>query len=571
MGIHLIEEARLAGVEKFVCLGTICAYPAETPVPFREEDLWNGYPEETNAPYGLAKKMLLVQLQAYRQEYGFRGIYLLPVNLYGPGDNFDLESSHVIPAMIRKFREAQERGEPEVVLWGDGSPTREFLHVRDAVEGIVLAAERYDGPEPVNIGAGFEIAIRDLAEKIAALTGFRGAIRWDTVAAQRPDAAPAGHVPGALSLRVRGADRLRRGPPRDHRLVGFGSREGRMSGAEERARAALRWTLAAFAALAVLFSGAFPPFANPNELSRFEAVAAAADHGTFAIDEVLPLLGDHEDKSVAGGRTYSNKAPGLALAATPVYRLLRVVSGPPTSASAPIFWILRLLTVSLICTVALARFARRASIPVALAGSSAAPLIVAAVAFGTPYLFFARSFFAHAWTAALLFLAWDLLREGEARRGAAAGGRAPGRGRIPGGLGGDLRVRGGRGGASCSPSGRRRAAPGARPRSSRWAWRSRSRCWPPTTRSASARRGCSPRRARRTRPTASSPGRGSSGSGRPASGSRRTTCFIRRAASPCSRRFCSGRFRDSSAGGGRGSIAPTASSRWERRCSTSSS
>jgi GDP-L-fucose synthase len=184
MGINLIDEARLQGIEKFVCLGTICAYPAQTPVPFREEDLWNGYPEATNAPYGLAKKMLLVQLQAYRQEYGFRGIYLLPVNLYGPRDNFDLESSHVIPALIRKFREAQERGEPEVVLWGDGSPTREFLHVRDAVEGIVLAAERYDGAEPVNIGAGFEIAIRDLARKIAEGTGYRGAIRWD---ASRPN------------------------------------------------------------------------------------------------------------------------------------------------------------------------------------------------------------------------------------------------------------------------------------------------------------------------------------------------------------------------------------------------
>jgi GDP-L-fucose synthase len=179
MGIQLIEESRVRGIEKFVCLGTICAYPEETPVPFREDDLWNGYPEPTNAPYGLAKKMLLVQLQAYRQEYGFRGIYLLPVNLYGPGDNFDLESSHVIPALIRKFREAQEEGRPEVVLWGDGSPTREFLHVRDAVEGIVLAAERFDGPEPVNVGAGFEISIRELAEKIAALTGFRGAIRWD--------------------------------------------------------------------------------------------------------------------------------------------------------------------------------------------------------------------------------------------------------------------------------------------------------------------------------------------------------------------------------------------------------
>jgi GDP-L-fucose synthase len=180
MGIQLIEEARSQGVEKFVCLGTICAYPAETPVPFREDDLWNGYPEPTNAPYGLAKKMLLVQLQAYRQEYGFRGIYLLPVNLYGPGDNFDPESSHVIPALIRKFREAQDEGLSEVVLWGDGSPTREFLHVRDAVEGIVLAAERFDGPEPVNIGAGFEISIRELAEKIAKLTGFRGAIRWDS-------------------------------------------------------------------------------------------------------------------------------------------------------------------------------------------------------------------------------------------------------------------------------------------------------------------------------------------------------------------------------------------------------
>ncbi|MEP6993718.1 MAG: GDP-L-fucose synthase [Acidobacteriota bacterium] len=179
MGITLIEQARLQGVEKFVCLGTICAYPADTPVPFREEDLWSGYPEATNAPYGLAKKMLLVQLQAYRQEYGFRGIYLLPVNLYGPGDNFDPDSSHVIPAMIRKFREAQERGLPEVVLWGDGSPTREFLHVRDAAEAIVLAAERYDAPEPVNIGAGFEISIRALAEKVAGLTGFRGAIRWD--------------------------------------------------------------------------------------------------------------------------------------------------------------------------------------------------------------------------------------------------------------------------------------------------------------------------------------------------------------------------------------------------------
>jgi GDP-L-fucose synthase len=187
MGIHLIEEARLSGVEKLVCLGTICAYPADTPVPFREEDLWNGYPEETNAPYGLAKKMLLVQLQAYRQEHGFRGIYLLPVNLYGPGDNFDPESSHVIPAMIRKFSEARQNGRAEVVLWGDGSPTREFLHVRDAAEAIVLAAERYDGPEPVNIGAGFEITIRDLAARVAPLTGFTGSIRWDP---SRPNGQP---------------------------------------------------------------------------------------------------------------------------------------------------------------------------------------------------------------------------------------------------------------------------------------------------------------------------------------------------------------------------------------------
>jgi GDP-L-fucose synthase len=180
MGIHLIEQARRLGVEKLVCLGTICAYPAQTPVPFREEELWNGYPEETNAAYGLAKKMLLVQLQAYRQEYGFRGIYLLPVNLYGPGDNFDPESSHVIPAMIRKLAEARDAERPEVVLWGDGSPTREFLFVTDAAEAIVLAAERYDAPEPVNVGTGREISIRDLARLVADLVGFGGRIRWDT-------------------------------------------------------------------------------------------------------------------------------------------------------------------------------------------------------------------------------------------------------------------------------------------------------------------------------------------------------------------------------------------------------
>jgi len=180
MGIQIIEEARRAGAAKLVCLGTICAYPKFTPVPFREEDLWNGYPEETNAPYGLAKKMLLVQLQAYRQEYGFDGIYLLPVNLYGPRDNFDLETSHVIPAMIRKFLEARESGAHEVVLWGDGSPTREFLFVEDAAEGIVTAAERYDGALPVNLGSGEEISIRDLATLVAAETGFPGEIRWDT-------------------------------------------------------------------------------------------------------------------------------------------------------------------------------------------------------------------------------------------------------------------------------------------------------------------------------------------------------------------------------------------------------
>jgi GDP-L-fucose synthase len=187
MGIHLIEEARQAGVERFVCLGTICAYPKFTPVPFREEDLWNGYPEETNAPYGLAKKMLLVQLQSYRQEYGFHGVYLLPVNLYGPGDNFDLESSHVIPAMIRKFLEAKETGAREVVLWGDGSPTREFLHVGDAADGILAAAELYDGPEPVNLGSGAEIAIRDLADLVARAVGFQGALRWD---ATQPNGQP---------------------------------------------------------------------------------------------------------------------------------------------------------------------------------------------------------------------------------------------------------------------------------------------------------------------------------------------------------------------------------------------
>src|SRR5438876_1348101 len=179
MGIHLIEEARLAEVEKFVCLGTICAYPKFAPIPFREDDLWNGYPEETNAPYAIAKKALLAQLQAYRAEYSFNGIFLLPVNLYGPRDNFDLQTSHVIPAMIRKFVEASERGEKSVTLWGNGSPTREFLYVEDAAEAIVAAAERYDHSEPMNIGSGEEIAIRELAALVAAGSGFDGEILWD--------------------------------------------------------------------------------------------------------------------------------------------------------------------------------------------------------------------------------------------------------------------------------------------------------------------------------------------------------------------------------------------------------
>lgn len=180
MGVQLMHEAWRRGVDKFIAIGTICAYPKFTPVPFKEENLWDGYPEETNAPYGLAKKMLLVQAQAYRQQYGFNAIYPLPVNLYGPRDNFDLETSHVIPALIRKCVEAQERGEKEIVLWGDGSPTREFLYVEDAAEGILLAAERYNGAEPFNLGSGMEIRIKELAELIAKLTGFQGQIVWDT-------------------------------------------------------------------------------------------------------------------------------------------------------------------------------------------------------------------------------------------------------------------------------------------------------------------------------------------------------------------------------------------------------
>jgi GDP-L-fucose synthase len=179
MGIQLIDAARRYGTAKVVVLGTICAYPKFTPVPFREEDLWNGYPEETNAPYGIAKKALLVQCQAYRSQYGLNAVFLLPVNLYGPGDNFDPQTSHVIPALIRKCIEAVEEGRPEIVCWGDGSPTREFLYVEDAAAAIVAAVERYDQPDPVNLGSGWEISIRELAGQIAALTGFTGRIVWD--------------------------------------------------------------------------------------------------------------------------------------------------------------------------------------------------------------------------------------------------------------------------------------------------------------------------------------------------------------------------------------------------------
>ena len=187
MGLNAIEAARQHGVEKFVCAGTICSYPKFTPVPFREEDFWNGYPEETNAPYGLAKKMLLVQLQAYREQYGLNGIYLTPVNLYGPRDNFDLETSHVIPALIRKLCDAKKSGAAEIVAWGTGKVTREFLYVADAAEAIVLAAEEYAKPDLVNLGSGNEISIRDLLEQIRQLVGYTGSVRWDPSA---PDGQP---------------------------------------------------------------------------------------------------------------------------------------------------------------------------------------------------------------------------------------------------------------------------------------------------------------------------------------------------------------------------------------------
>jgi GDP-L-fucose synthase len=187
MGIHVIEESRRAGVEKLVQIGTVCSYPKYTNVPFREADLWNGYPEETNAPYGIAKKALLVMLQAYRQQYSFNGIFVLPVNLYGPGDNFDLESSHVIPALIRKFVHAEESGLAAVDVWGTGAASREFLYVEDAARAIVLATKAYDGPEPVNIGTHSEITIRELVQLISELTGYSGQIQWDTT---KPDGQP---------------------------------------------------------------------------------------------------------------------------------------------------------------------------------------------------------------------------------------------------------------------------------------------------------------------------------------------------------------------------------------------
>lgn len=187
MGIQLMEAARQEGVEKFTAVGTVCAYPKFTPVPFKEEDLWNGYPEETNAPYGLAKRMLLVQAQAYRKQYGFNAIYLLPVNLYGPRDNFDLESSHVIPALIRKFVEAIRDGKEDVEVWGTGNASREFLYVEDAARGIIMGTEKYEKPEPVNLGTGREIKIKDLVKLIADLTGYKGDLKWDT---SKPDGQP---------------------------------------------------------------------------------------------------------------------------------------------------------------------------------------------------------------------------------------------------------------------------------------------------------------------------------------------------------------------------------------------
>jgi GDP-L-fucose synthase len=201
MGLHLIHEACQAGVEKMIMVGTVCSYPKHTPVPFVEEELWNGYPEETNAPYGLAKKMLLVQAQAYRQEYGFNCVYVIPTNLYGPGDNFDLETSHVIPAIIRRCLESKAEGLDEVELWGTGEPTREFLYVEDAAEGIVLSLERYESGDPLNLGANHEISIRELADLIAAATGYSGRFRWDR---SKPDGQPKRAISGARARRMLG-------------------------------------------------------------------------------------------------------------------------------------------------------------------------------------------------------------------------------------------------------------------------------------------------------------------------------------------------------------------------------
>ena len=201
MGVPLLHEAWRAGVSKFVAIGTVCAYPKFTPVPFREDDLWDGYPEETNAPYGLAKKMLLVQSQAYRQQYGYNSIFLLPVNLYGPGDKFDLESSHVIPALIKKCVDAKTRGDDAIEVWGDGSPTREFLYVEDAAEGILLAAEHYNDSQPVNLGSGKEVSIKELVEMIAHLTGFEGRIVWDTT---KPNGQPRRSLDTSRANRVFG-------------------------------------------------------------------------------------------------------------------------------------------------------------------------------------------------------------------------------------------------------------------------------------------------------------------------------------------------------------------------------
>jgi GDP-L-fucose synthase len=213
MGANVLQQIRLHRVEKTVLLGTICAYPKFTPVPFREEELWSGYPEETNAPYGIAKKALLVGAQAYREQYGTNAIYLLPVNLYGPGDNFDLDTAHVIPALIRKMVEAQNRGDAHIVVWGDGSPTREFLYVDDCVDALWLAAQRYDGVEPVNIGSGKEIAIHDLVELVAELTGFSGEIAWDT---SKPNGQP----------------RRRLDTTKAEELLGFRARTGLREGLE---------------------------------------------------------------------------------------------------------------------------------------------------------------------------------------------------------------------------------------------------------------------------------------------------------------------------------------------------